>query len=194
VADGRSSHPGAEKPVAQHGISSAFPSKPDSRLGRKASPIAQGRLEMDAIVVGIQRQARHRGSAARSGFCHKPRREGPEGLIAHLKPLALEALVATGGFETVVAANLPAEGLPVIVANPAQVSAFAKALGQRAKTDPIEPWSSLVSPWQRSRQSARFRMNDLVCRRRQIIEMIVAEKQRGLARERRPSHLRPGRR
>jgi hypothetical protein len=33
---------------------SAFPSsKPDSRLGRKASPIAQGRLEMDAIVVGI---------------------------------------------------------------------------------------------------------------------------------------------
>jgi transposase len=45
---------------------------------------------------------------------------------------------ATGGFETVVAANLATEGLPVIVVNPAQVRAFAKALGQRAKTDPID--------------------------------------------------------
>jgi hypothetical protein len=34
-------------------LASAFPSKPDSRLGCKANPIVQGRLEMDAIVVGI---------------------------------------------------------------------------------------------------------------------------------------------
>jgi transposase len=40
---------------------------------------------------------------------------------------------ATGGFETVVAANLATEGLPVIVANLAQVRAFAKALGQRGR-------------------------------------------------------------
>ena len=29
-------------------------------------------------------------------------------------------------------------GLPVVVVNPAQVRAFARALGQRAKTDPID--------------------------------------------------------
>jgi transposase len=49
------------------------------------------------------------------------------------------------------------------------------------------PWPSLVSPWQGSRKSARFPdeatrfLNDLVCRRRQIIiEMIVAEKRRAM--------------
>ena len=45
---------------------------------------------------------------------------------------------ATGGFETVVAVSLAAEGLPVVVVNPAQVRAFAEALGRRAKTDPID--------------------------------------------------------
>ena len=48
------------------------------------------------------------------------------------------AVEATGGFETVVAAGLAAAGLPVVVVNPAQVRAFAKALGKRAKTDPID--------------------------------------------------------
>ena len=105
---------------------------------------------MDAIVVGIDVSKDKLDIAVLpqgQTFATSRDAKGPEGLIAHLKPLALEAVVATGGFETVVAANLAAEGLPVIVANLAQVRAFAKALGQRAKTDPIEPWSSLVSPW-----------------------------------------------
>ncbi len=53
VAGGRPAHPGAEKPVAQRGSPSAVPLNPNSRLGRKASPVAQGRVKMDAIVVGI---------------------------------------------------------------------------------------------------------------------------------------------
>ena len=48
------------------------------------------------------------------------------------------AIEATGGFETIVAAGLAGAGLPVVVVNPAQVRAFAQALGQRAKTDPID--------------------------------------------------------
>ena len=36
------------------------------------------------------------------------------------------------------AASLAAAGLPVVVVNPAQIRAFAKAVGQRAKTDPID--------------------------------------------------------
>jgi transposase len=50
----------------------------------------------------------------------------------------LIAIEATGGFETVVAAGLAGAGMPVVVVNPAQVRAFAQALGKRAKTDPID--------------------------------------------------------
>jgi tripartite-type tricarboxylate transporter receptor subunit TctC len=47
VADGRPSHPRALKPVPQRGTSSAVPSNPNSRLGRKASPIAQDAARSD---------------------------------------------------------------------------------------------------------------------------------------------------
>ncbi len=57
--------------------------------------------------------------------------------LAAIKPRRI-ALEATGGYETVVTAALAAAGLPVVVVNPAQVRSFAKALGKRAKTDPID--------------------------------------------------------
>ena len=65
---------------------------------------------------------------------------GLDDLVRRLKPLAPQvvALEATGGFETVAAAALAAAGLPVVIVNPAQIRSFAKALGQRAKTDPID--------------------------------------------------------
>src|SRR5262249_22817695 len=53
VADGRPFHPWACKPVPQRGTPSAVPSNPNSRLGGKASPMAQGGVKMDAIYVGI---------------------------------------------------------------------------------------------------------------------------------------------
>ena len=61
-------------------------------------------------------------------------------LVTRLKVLKpnLIVLEATGGFETVVVAALAGAGLPVAVANPAQIRAFAKAIGQRAKIDPID--------------------------------------------------------
>ena len=114
--------------------------------------------------------------------------KGLASLVARLKPLLPRtvAMEATGGFETIVAASLAADGLPVIVVNPAQVRAFAKALGQRAKTDPIDAlviarFVLATNPEIRPLpdEATRF-LNDLVCRRRQIIEMIVAEKQRAM--------------
>jgi len=65
---------------------------------------------------------------------------GLDELVTRLKVLKpnLIVLEATGGFETVVVAALAGAGLPVAVANPAQIRAFAKAIGQRAKTDPID--------------------------------------------------------
>lgn len=96
----------------------------------------------------------------------------------------LVALEATGGFETVVAAALAAASLPVVVVNPAQIRAFAKALGQRAKTDPIDAaviarFAEATKPEPRPLPDEATRLlADLVARRRQIIEMIGAERSR----------------
>jgi transposase len=92
--------------------------------------------------------------------------------------------LATGGFEAVVAAGLVGAGLPVVVVNPAQVRAFAQALGKRAKTDPIDAaviahFAEATKPKLRQMpdEMTRF-LADLVARRRQIVEMIAAEGQR----------------
>ncbi len=103
--------------------------------------------------------------------------------LAALNPVTI-ALEATGGFETVVAAALAAAGLAVAVVNPAQIRAFAHALGTRAKTDPIDAaviarFADAARPAIRALADAETQLlADLVSRRRQIVEMIVAEKQR----------------
>jgi transposase len=94
------------------------------------------------------------------------------------------ALEATGGYETVVAASIAAAGLPVAVVNPAQVRAFAQALGKRAKTDPLDAgviahFAEATKPALRALPDTDTqRLADLVARRSQIIEMMVAERQR----------------
>jgi transposase len=112
--------------------------------------------------------------------------EGLAVLIERLRPLASKAigLEATGGFETFVAAGLSSAGLPVVVVNPAQVRAFANALGKRAKTDPIDAaviahFVEATAPEIRPLRDEEARLlADLVARRRQIVAMIVAERQR----------------
>jgi hypothetical protein len=111
---------------------------------------------------------------------------GLDELAARLKPLAPEvvALEATGGYETVVAATLATAGLSVAVLNPAQVRGFGRALGQRAKTDPIDArliarFAATTRPAIRPLpDAATVRLADLVARRRQILAMMVAERQR----------------
>jgi transposase len=74
--------------------------------------------------------------------------------------------------------------LPLAVLNPAQVRHFAQALGKRAKTDPIDAeviarFAEAVKPEPRPVPDEEARLlGELVARRRQIIEMIVAERQR----------------
>ena len=94
------------------------------------------------------------------------------------------ALEATGGYESIVAASLSSAGLPLVVVNPAQVRAFAKALGQRAKTDPIDArviarFAEATKPMVRPLPDQATRMlADLLARRRQMVEMIASESQR----------------
>jgi transposase len=113
---------------------------------------------------------------------------GLEELIERLKAYALKAIAveATGGFESVVVASLAAEGLPVLRVNPEQVRAFANALGKRAKTDPIDAaviarFVEATKPEIRSLPSAQtLALADLMARRRQIVQMITAERQRAV--------------
>jgi len=93
---------------------------------------------MDAIVVGIDvSKDRLDVHVLPTNEAFSVRRDaaGVEAAVSRLLPLAPQsvAVEATGGYETVVAASLAAAGLPVVVVNPAQVRAFAQALGKRPR-------------------------------------------------------------
>jgi len=144
---------------------------------------------MDAIVVGIDVSKDRLDVAVRPTgevFAVVRDAEGLDALVARLKPLAPVAVAveATGGYETVVAASLAAADLPVVVVNPAQVRSFAQALGKRAKSDPIDAlviahFVEATRPEIRPLPDAETRLlGDLVSRRRQIVGMITAERQR----------------
>jgi transposase len=145
---------------------------------------------MDAIVVGIDVAKDRLDVCVRPGnvsFVIARSGAGIEDLVERLGKLSprIVAIEATGGFETVVAAGLAAAALPVIVVNPAQVRAFAQALGKRAKTDPIDAaviahFAEATKVEPRPLPDAMTRLlADLVARRRQIVEMMAAEGQRG---------------
>jgi transposase len=112
--------------------------------------------------------------------------EGLEELIAKLRPLApaLVALEATGGFEAVAAAALAGADLPLVVVNPTQVRHYAQALGRRAKTDAIDAeviarFAAATRPEPRPLPDAQTALlSEFVTRRRQIVAMLVAERQR----------------
>jgi transposase len=144
---------------------------------------------MDAMVIGIDVSKDRLDVAVRpTGECLIFKRTGVgiEDLIARLGALSpkMVAIEATGGFEAVVAAGLAGAGLPVVVVNPAQVRAFAQALGKRAKTDLIDAaviahFAEATKPKLRQMPDEVTRLlADLVARRRQIVEMIAAEAQR----------------
>jgi transposase len=144
---------------------------------------------MDATVIGID------VAKDRLDVCVRPSGEsfvvarngaGIEDLAERLKKLTprVVAIEATGGFETVVAAGLAAAGVPLLIVNPAQVRAFAQALGKRAKTDPIDAAviahfieATKAQPRPLPDETTRL-LADLVTRRRQIIDMMIAEGQR----------------
>jgi len=144
---------------------------------------------MEVITVGIDVSKDRLDVAVRPGaqaFAVERNAAGLDRLAQRLRQLSpqIVALEATGGFETIAVAALAAAELPVVVVNPAQVRAFAKALGQRAKTDPIDAaviahFAEATRPQVRQLPDEATRLlADLVARRRQIIEMIGAERQR----------------
>jgi transposase len=107
-------------------------------------------------------------------------------LVDRLRSLGPELIVleATGGYELVCVAALAAAGLPVVVVNPRQVRDFAKATGQLAKTDRLDAavlalFAERVRPAVRPLPDAEaHELDALLTRRRQLLEMLQAERNR----------------
>lgn len=112
--------------------------------------------------------------------------EGCRQLVASLtadRP-KLVVVEASGGYERLAVASLAAAGIAVALVNPRQVRDFAKAAGKLAKTDAIDArvlalFGQKMEPRPTAMESETQKLFALLVeRRRQLVEMIVAEKNR----------------
>ena len=144
---------------------------------------------MAAVFVGID------VSKERLDVCERPSgrswglgndEEGISQLVEKVAEVAptLVVVEASGGYQTAAVAELVARRIPVAVVNPRQVRDFAKALGLLAKTDAIDAmvlahFAESVRPEARPMVDEETAdLDGLVARRRQVIGMLVAEKNR----------------
>jgi transposase len=104
--------------------------------------------------------------------------------LLEARPVGLVVMEASGGYERQVLASLLGAGIPAVAVNPRQVRDFAKALGRLEKTDAIDAtvlslFAQSVRPAVRPRPTKELaEVQDWLTRRRQLVEMMVAEKNR----------------
>jgi transposase len=139
------------------------------------------KAHVDVAIDGVDDVQRHANDA-----------EGHTGLVGDLasRGVSLIVMEASGGYEAELACALQAAGLPVAVINPRQARDFAKALGRLAKTDCLDArvLAELAGVLARRPETARMlhalpdqdqkRLAALVSRRRQLLGMLNAERQR----------------
>lgn len=111
---------------------------------------------------------------------------GLDMLVSRCRALAPALIVmeATGGYESLVLASLATADLPALRVNPRQIRDFARACGRLAKTDRLDAdiialFAERVRPELRPLPDAATQaLGELAQRRRQIVEMIAAERTR----------------
>src|SRR3954469_3052546 len=187
---------GAGPVKAEHkrGAPPAVSSQPERSPG-PASPHQRSRvMDKPPTFVGIDVSEDRLDVHARSSgesLTVDHDEQGVAALVERLAALAptLVVLEATGGMEVRLAAALAAVGLPVAIVNPRQVRAFARATGRLAKTDRLDAeviarFAEAVRPPVRPLPDEATRhLGALVARRRQLLEMLVAERNRRQAAE-----------
>jgi transposase len=151
-------------------------------------------MSENACFVGVDVAKKHLDVAVRPSLTKRRfnnDQPGIGGLIRWLQDLSpqLVVLEATGGMEAPLVAELHLSKLRVAVVNPRQVRDFAKATGQLAKTDALDAgvlahFAEVIRPAPRAEpDEALSELEALVLRRRQLVEMRVAEQNRlGVAR------------
>lgn len=141
-----------------------------------------------AVFVGIDISQARLDVAVRPGapFSVSHDEAGIGAVVEQLRQLAptLIVLEATGALETALTSALVEAALPVVVANPRQIRDFAKAAGHLAKTDRLDAeilarFAEVMRPTPRPLPDADARaLAALWARRRQLVEMLTAEKNR----------------
>lgn len=143
----------------------------------------------EAMFVGIDVSKRELVVALQpsgESFAQANDRVGIKRLVEHLRKLtpALVVIEATGGMQRAVVAALWAAEIKVAVINPAWIRNFARGAGRLAKTDKIDA-RMLALYAHRERPEAKApadaetqALQELVMRREQLLEMVVAEKNR----------------
>lgn len=166
------------------------------QLSGQTSPHLQGRtvkedkqVDKEKVYVGIDVAKESMDVAIHPSGQHWSFPNNDTGIsktIARLKGLAtaLVVLEATGGIELSLVAALAVAEIPVAVVNPRQVRDFAKATGKLAKTDTIDAqvmahFAASVRPAPRPLPDEQAQeLKDVLTRRRQVQEMLTAEKNR----------------
>lgn len=146
-------------------------------------------MEASSIFIGIDvsKERLDIGSYP-SGECQSMAHDDAsiEGLVGQWRELRprLIVLEATGGLERRISRALASAELRFTIVNPRHVRNFAKATGQLAKTDRMDAlilarYAEAIRPAVRPLpDEATQELKALIARRRQIIEMMVAEKNR----------------
>src|SRR5258706_10251991 len=144
-------------------------------------------LKAPLIFVGIDVSKAHLDIAIRptAQIVSVPNdKAGIKTLVKHLEKLrpTLVVLESTGGLERQVMHGLVGAEISVVMANPRQVRDFARSTGQLAKTDRIDAavlahYAEAIRPPPRPfPHELTFKIRAFTLRRRQLIDMIVAEK------------------
>lgn len=157
-------------------------SRVESVGGGSAGLLAGGYVGID--ISKAQLDVAHSSSGKVWGFANDE--SGQVLLVERLQELkpSLVVMEATGGLEVPIAAALAEVGLPLAVVNPRQMRDFARAIGKLAKTDRIDArviarFAEVVRPEPRPLPDEASRaLGELMARRRQLIEMMVSEKNR----------------
>jgi len=130
-------------------------------------------LDVAATVDGVTERWEN-NSRGIAGLCEWLIQRSPDRVV----------LEATGGWETATVAALAQAGLPVVVVNPRQVRAFARACGRLAKTDRMDAQVlcafalAIQPPLRLLRDDQAQALAALVNRRDQLVQMRIAEKNR----------------
>jgi transposase len=111
---------------------------------------------------------------------------GVEQILALLKgrPVGRVVLEASGGYERQVTAALLSAGIAAVAVNPRQARDFAKATGRLEKTDKVDArtlafFAERIKPPVRAFPDEELQVvQEWVTRRRQLVEMLVAERNR----------------
>jgi transposase len=146
-------------------------------------------MDQKQVFIGIDVSKKQLDVATRPAMAHFQVGNDDQGIatliqrLLELKP-QLILLEASGGFETLAAASLRQAGLPAQIINPRQVREFARSTNKLAETDKIDAavvahFAQLLQPplrpWPEAQQQE---LAALMTRRRQLVEMLVMEKNR----------------